>query len=274
MKIVSFVTGFVPPQNPYRVALVRNYHQNRSTKEIVLQVTNWDKWQTFRKDRGTPPWIKVYRNLLTNEQWVDLTDAEKGQLVSIWILAADKDGQIPDNPKMIQRMSMMTSTPNINKFIDLGFLTPTCQPVGNHMATNKMNHDDNLTHQRRGETEKSREDEIRVEEILCDSEIVEVESYPFDEFWNLFANKKALKDCTKIWTKLTNVEKDECISAIPKYLNYLTITGYNQLHPKTWLNGKRWADDFTAPTNNKSFQNPKTAGNFEACQDFINEFRR
>ncbi len=59
-----------------------------------MEIANWDKWQTFRKDRGTPPWIKVYRNLLSNEQWVELTDSEKGQLVSIWILAADKNGQI------------------------------------------------------------------------------------------------------------------------------------------------------------------------------------
>jgi len=95
-------------------------------------IANWDKWQTFRKDRGTPPWIKVYRNLLSNEQWVELTDCEKGHLVSIWILAADKKGVIPDSPKMIQRMAMLDTKPNINKFIELGFLTTTCQPPNNH----------------------------------------------------------------------------------------------------------------------------------------------
>ena len=94
-------------------------------------ISDWEKWQTFRKDRGTPPWIKVYRNLLSNEQWVELTDSEKGQLVSIWILAADKNGTIPDSPKMIQRMAMLDSKPNINKFIELGFLTTTCQPSDN-----------------------------------------------------------------------------------------------------------------------------------------------
>lgn len=100
-----------------------------------MLVTNWDKWQTFRKDRGTPPWIKVYRNLLSNEQWVELTDSEKGQLVSIWLLAADKKGHVPDNPKIIQRMAMLNSTPNISKFIELGFLTTTRQPPDNHKKT-------------------------------------------------------------------------------------------------------------------------------------------
>jgi len=96
-----------------------------------MKISNWDTWQTFRKDRGTPPWIKVYRNLLSNEQWVELSDAEKGQLVSIWILAADKDGTIPDSPKMIQRMAMLDAIPNISKFIQLGFMSTTCQPDGN-----------------------------------------------------------------------------------------------------------------------------------------------
>lgn len=104
-----------------------------------MKIAGWDKWQTFRKDRGTPPWIKVYRNLLSNEQWVCLSDEEKGHLVSIWILAADKNGEIPDNPKMIQRMAMLDTPPNLNKLIELEFLecgdnqeVTTCQPVDNH----------------------------------------------------------------------------------------------------------------------------------------------
>ena len=104
-----------------------------------MKVSNWDKWQTFRKDRGTPPWIKVYRNLLSNEEWVELSDSEKGQLVSIWLLAADKNGEIPSSPKMVQRMAMLDKLPNISKFKELGFLNDddnhmvtTCQPHDNH----------------------------------------------------------------------------------------------------------------------------------------------
>ena len=122
-----------------------------------MDITNWDKWQTFRKDRGAPPWIKVHRNLLTNEEWVSLSDQEKGQLVSIWLLAADKNGTIPENPKTIMRMAMLESEPNINKFIELGFMASTCQPHDNHMTTIKEMVDANMTHQ-------SRVEEIIVEE--------------------------------------------------------------------------------------------------------------
>ena len=129
-----------------------------------MKVSNWDKWQTFRKDRGTPPWIKVYRNLLSNPEWVALSDKEKGQLVSIWMLAADRSGEIPDDPLLIQRMTMLDSKPNINKFIDLGFLTPTCQPVGNHKKISPPQHD--APEESRGE--QSRVDESRVEQIRVD----------------------------------------------------------------------------------------------------------
>ncbi len=143
-----------------------------------MKISNWDTWQTFRKDRGTPPWIKVYRNLLSNEQWVELSDAEKGHLVSIWILAADKDGTIPDSPKMIQRMAMLDSKPNLSKFIELGFLTTTCQPHGNQ--------EENLCPQLDA-PEKRRVEESRVEkskDIMSNSFDNEAKSI-YDHEWSV-----------------------------------------------------------------------------------------
>ena len=87
-----------------------------------LKITNWDKWQSYRKDRGQPPWIKVHRRLLRNLEWVDMSDSERGQLVSLWLLAADHDGVIPASPSKIQKLCFLTKQPNIKKFIELGFL--------------------------------------------------------------------------------------------------------------------------------------------------------
>ena len=99
-----------------------------------MRIKNWKKWQTYRKDRGTPPWIKIYRNLFSNSEWAVLSDSEKGQLVSIWILAADKDGKIPSDSKIIQKMCMLDNEPNIQKFKELGFLVDIIgdtQPITN-----------------------------------------------------------------------------------------------------------------------------------------------
>jgi hypothetical protein len=89
-----------------------------------LQVRNWDKWQTYRKDRGQPPWIKIHRRLMRNIEWVSLDDAERGQLISMWLLAADHNGVIPASPKTIQKLCFLSNPPNLSKFIELDFLTP------------------------------------------------------------------------------------------------------------------------------------------------------
>jgi len=87
-----------------------------------LKIANWAKWQSYRSDRGQPPWIKIHRRLMRKIEWVGLSDAERGQLVAMWLLAADHDGVIPTSPDMIQKLCFMSEPPNINKFTDLGFI--------------------------------------------------------------------------------------------------------------------------------------------------------
>ena len=87
-----------------------------------IEVRNWDRWQSYRKDRGQPPWIKIHRCVMRNPEWVSLSDAERGQLVAIWLLAADRDGVIPASPTVIQKLCFMGKTPDLNKFNDLGII--------------------------------------------------------------------------------------------------------------------------------------------------------
>lgn len=94
----------------------------------MLQVHDWDRWQTYRSDRGQPPWIKIHRQILRNLKWVALNDAEKGQLVAIWILAADSKGTLPNDPDLVQRLCYMSGKPNLTKYIDDGFLEPYVTP--------------------------------------------------------------------------------------------------------------------------------------------------
>jgi hypothetical protein len=93
-----------------------------------IQITNWDKWQSYRKDRGQPPWIKIHRRVMRNPEWVSLSDGERGQLVAMWLLAADHDGVIPASPEVIQKLCFMSKPPNLSKFHELGFLASNgCQ---------------------------------------------------------------------------------------------------------------------------------------------------
>jgi len=117
-----------------------------------LKIKNWDKWQTYRSDRGQPPWIKIHRRLMRDPEWVSLSDAERGQLVGMWLLAADRDGVIPASAALIQKLSFMESEPNISKFIDLGFI---CQN-GVNVASERRQVD-------QPKAEENREEKKRIE---------------------------------------------------------------------------------------------------------------
>lgn len=115
-----------------------------------LKIKNWSRWQSYRSDRGQPPWIKVHRCVMRNPEWVELTDTERGQLVSMWLLAADSNGLIPSSPKLIQKLCFMNSPLKLNKFIELGFI---CQ--SDAKTTPERRQDD--------QPEESREEENRIE---------------------------------------------------------------------------------------------------------------
>ena len=94
----------------------------------TLTVTNWTRWQSYRSDRGQPPWIKVHRTLLRNPEWTTLTNAERGQLVQIWILAADKGGviEVPDYVSMetfIKGVCCMNEDVDLEVLRRLGFIS-------------------------------------------------------------------------------------------------------------------------------------------------------
>ncbi len=118
-----------------------------------MRVKNWEKWQSYRSDRGQPPWIKVHRRLVHDENWAELTDAQRGQLVAIWMLAADRDGVIPASPRVLQKLCMMTDEPDIQVLINKGFIDGDVNPTPNERQP-----DANVTAQIREEEVKRREE--------------------------------------------------------------------------------------------------------------------
>ena len=131
-----------------------------------LEIRNWNKWQTYRADRGQPPWIKIHRRLMRNPEWVSLSDAERGQLVGIWLLAADHDGVIPASKELIKKLCYMESDPNINKFIELGFINSNGV---NSASTRRQDDQPEAKAEAKAETEKiflSDSIEYRLSELL------------------------------------------------------------------------------------------------------------
>jgi hypothetical protein len=57
-----------------------------------LIVPQWDRFQHYH-DRN-PPWIKLYTKLLSNPEFLNLTCAERGLLMTIWIAYASNSGRL------------------------------------------------------------------------------------------------------------------------------------------------------------------------------------
>ena len=70
-----------------------------------MRIKDWPKFQHF-KDRR-PPWIKLYRDLLEDDQWYELSAASAKILISLWLLASEdetKHGLLPSVKKTAFRL--------------------------------------------------------------------------------------------------------------------------------------------------------------------------
>lgn len=126
-----------------------------------LKIRNWEKWQSYRADRGQPPWIKIHRRVMRNPEWVSLKDAERGQLVAIWLLAADHDGAIPASKAVIKRLCYLDNLPDLDKFVNLGFILP----LDANVTSTRRQHDQPEA-EAKAETDKIREEKIDTKKII------------------------------------------------------------------------------------------------------------
>jgi len=202
-----------------------------------LKIKNWSKWQTYRSDRGQPPWIKLHRCLMRNPEWVALSDAERGQLVGIWLLAADHNGAIPASTDLIQKLCYLETKPNINKFIELGFI---CQN-GVDVASRRRQDD-----QPKAETETETDTDTKKNNALfCQKD--------FDKFWLLYPIKREKKDVIILWKKMLKSNKlpkvDILITAIQNQTEWRkNTTGEfrpDWKYPIRWLKKQCWEDEIT-----------------------------
>ena len=122
-----------------------------------LRIVNWKRWQSWRSDRGQPPWIKLHRILIRNPEWISLSDSQRGQLVCLWMLAADYGGKIPDNEHYLESVLVLSKKLNLQPFIDLGFIEKRRQRDAK-MTPQRRQADANVTPQSREEREREKKE--------------------------------------------------------------------------------------------------------------------
>lgn len=66
----------------------------------------------------------------------------------------------------------------------------------------------------------------------------------FEAFWKLYDKKVKKEHSQKAWNKLTEANKIKCFLQLPKYEEYLARTREAKAHLVTWLNQKRYDDEY------------------------------
>ena len=84
------------------------------------RIIEWGRYQHY-KDRD-PPWIKLHRDTLTSQTWVDADDKTRVLAIACMLIAAGTDNQIPADPGFVRRRAYLNYDPDFQPLIDLGFI--------------------------------------------------------------------------------------------------------------------------------------------------------
>ena len=99
-----------------------------------LRVKNFERYQHYSKRK--PPWIKLYFSLLSDPDFVGMTDASKLHTIAIMLLASQYDNKIPFNKAWIQRAIFANTRINWNEVLSSGFVI-CYQDASTMLATRK-----------------------------------------------------------------------------------------------------------------------------------------
>lgn len=182
-----------------------------------MKVRNWDKFQPTMKDRNVI-WIKLYRQILEDYEWHNLSSDSKATLIEILLLASENNGQLPEVHKIAFRLRKTEDF--INKQISL--LSHWLQLDNNLITTCEQD----------VAVEKSREREEKT-------------YVRFDDFWNTLLPKRKVnrKGCLEKW-KIHNLDSEADI--IITWVKQMNTTkewkeGFNP-SPEVMINQRRWED--------------------------------
>jgi len=182
-----------------------------------LKVRNWDKFQPTMKDRNVI-WIKLYRQILEDYEWHNLSSDSKATLIEILLLSSENNGQLPEVHKIAFRLRKTEDF--IQKQINL--LSHWLQDDNNLITTCEQD----VT------LEKSREEKSKT-------------YVRFDEFWNTLLPKRKVnrKGCLEKW-KIHNLDTEA--DSIITWVKQMNTTkewkeGFNP-SPEVMINQRRWED--------------------------------
>lgn len=153
---------------------------------MAYRIKNWAEFQHF-KDR-TPPWIKLYRKLLDDMEWHLLDPQPAKTLVSLWLIASEYEGSLPDSKKLAFRLRLSEK----QVISDCSKLSHWLEQVDISAISGRYQHDRLETER---ETEREIEGEKETERVSAPSSSFgkpdEVTQQVWDDYLKVRKAKKA-----------------------------------------------------------------------------------
>ena len=193
----------------------------------MFKIKNWEEFQPpLRADRNVI-WIKLYRKILDDFNWSNLTDSNKATLIELWLLASENEGNLPDSEEISFRLRK-----------DKSFINKQLEQLAAFVLRDGS--DSAATRQQVGSLEKSREEESKSKRRVR----VEVDN-GFDIFWNNYPRKVGRGKAEEAWEK-QKPNVDDVLKTLvwQKESNqWFKQNGAFVPNPSTYLNQKRWLDE-------------------------------
>ena len=177
---------------------------------------------------------------MRDPNWVALTDAQKGQLVCIWMLAADNNGKVPSSPALIKRLCCLEHEPDLTILMSLGFLDAKMTPRRRQYVV--------LESETETETE-TEESKIYRSNKKKDGLPMKDEDWS-EEFWKVYPRRIGKKAALEALDRIRRsgvVPRDKFMEGVWRYADYAKTKNIKYIkHPKTWLNQGCWEDELTS----------------------------
>jgi len=197
---------------------------------MSVRIKNFSKFQHF-KDRS-PPWVKLYRDILDDPDWHELEGESAKILVALWLIASEdpeKAGSLPDARKLCFRLRVQESV--LNKA--LSRLSHWLERDDIELISDRYQLDAPEERRDRGETD------------TCSPSASESADDGFASFWGQYPKKVAKPAAEKAWKK-ARPDLDIVLKAIAAQASsdaWRKDSGQFIPNPATWINQRRWEDE-------------------------------
>lgn len=199
-----------------------------------VYVRNWKKHQHYKAEK--PKWIKWYREVTNDLDWLGLEEEGKLLWPYILLVAAETVNEIPNDPELLAlRLRLKTSTvrKGVDSLLNSGFL--------------QLMHTDSEDARKFSPNASARTRSVSVSSSGSGSKS-NGWAAEFDLFWNHYPKRMGKKTAIKAWKETAEdrppidvliVKVDELATS----RDWMKDKGQFVPHPATWLRRGGWDDE-------------------------------